>query len=300
MILSDVARRSTLQRFVFNTIEVPMSKRQMDFARGLKDPVVVRIAQMHEAQRTAKRWISWEEYFPPRPGDAERRAYDHEVIRSSKSKLARALQILDAVCVAAAARGFTTRMGYRCHHLDLIRDEAAVRVRVLERGFRADTTKLAQEDWDRVLDQGVLGSGLLELIIDEYSDQAKRFKDHQDSNVLDRLSDIAAAIETRHVESLERLRRERRRDEAIRQIREEAAAREVERKAEKRRVDVLLKEVRAWNDADLIRRYVQSLDQRHPGDARPAEDYVSWRQWALAKADELDPSSRHFPQQQEP
>ncbi|HEF4777087.1 TPA: hypothetical protein SAP37_000993 [Burkholderia multivorans] len=279
---------------MFNTIEVPMSKRQMDFARGLKDPVVVRIAQMHEAQRTAKRWISWEEYFPPRPGDAERRAYDHEVIRSSKLKRERALQILDCVCVAAAARGFTTRMGYRCHHIDLIRDEAAVRVRLVERGFRTNTEKLDDEDRDRFLGHGILGSGLLELIIDEYSDQAMRFKDHQDSNILDRLSDIVSAIETRHVESLERLRRERRRDEAIRQIREEAAARDAERKAERRRVEDLLKEVRDWNDADLIRRYMLSLDQQLAVGARPTDDYVSWRSWALAKADEIDPSRRHL------
>jgi len=277
-----------------------MLKRQMDFAHGLKDPVVSRIAQRHDAQRTANRWISWEEYFPPRPGDAERRAYDHEVIRSSKSKLARALLVLDAVCVAAVACGFATRMGYRCHHIDLIRDEAAVRVRLVERGFRTNTAKLDDEDKDRFLGEGILGSGLLELIIDEYSDQAKRFKDNQDSNVLDRLSDIVSAIETRHVESLERLRRERRRDEAIRQIREEVAAQEVERKAEKRRVDDLLNEVRDWNDADLIRRYVQSLDQRHAADTQPTEDYASWRQWALQTADELDPSLRHFPQQQEP
>jgi hypothetical protein len=277
-----------------------MSKPQIDFASGLTDLIVVQIAQRFDALYGGKHNAGWEDHFPPRIGDAERRAYDHEVIRSSKSTLARALKILDCVCVAVAARGFTTRMGYRCHHLDLLRDDAAVRMRVLERGFRADTTKLAQEDWDRFLDQGVIGSGLLELVIDEYSDQAKRFKDHQDSNVLDRLSDIVAAIETRHVESLGRLQRERRRDEAIRQIREEAAAREVERKAEKRRVDDLLKEARDWNDADLIRRYVQSLDQRHAAGAQPAEDYASWRQWALAKADELDPSSRHFPQQQGP
>lgn len=269
-------------------------KLQIDLASGLTDPVVKRIAQRFDALYAHQHDVSWEDYFPPRPGDAERRAYDHEVIRSSKSRLARALQVLDAVCVAAAARGFTTRMGYRCHHIDLIRDEATVRMRLVERGFRTNTAKLADEDRDRFLGHGILGSGLLELIIDEYSDQARRFKDHQDSNVLDRLSDIVAAIETRHVESFERLRRERRRDEAIRQIREEAAAREVERKMEKRRVADLLKEVRDWNDADLIRRYVQSLDQRHAGGARAADDYASWRQWALATADELDLSSRRL------
>ncbi|WP_175761369.1 hypothetical protein [Burkholderia anthina] len=266
----------------------------MDFAHGLQDPVVIRIAQMHDAQRTTNRWISWKEYFPPRPGDAERRAYDREVIRTSKSKLARALQILDAVCVATAARGFVTRMGYCCHHLDLIRDEAAVRVRLVERGVRTNTAKLADEDIGRFLGEGILGSGLLELIIDEYSDQRRRFKDHQDSNVLDRIKDIVAAIEARHLESLERLRRERRRDEAIRQIREEAAAREVERKAEKCRVDDLLKEVRDWNDADLIRRYVQSLDQKLAAGARPTDDYASWRSWTLAKADEIDPSRQRL------
>ncbi|WP_321880727.1 hypothetical protein [Burkholderia cepacia] len=269
-------------------------RKPADLARGLRDPIVARIAQMHDAKRTANRWIAWEEYFPPRPGDAERRAYDSEALRCSKSTLRRGLQILDAVCVAAAARGFTTRMGYRCHHLELSRDDAAVRVRLLERGFRADTTRQVDEYRGRILDHGVVGSGVLELIIDEHSDQRKRFKDHQDSNVLDRLPDIMLAIEARHVESLERIRRERRRDEAIRQIREEVAAREVERKAEKRRVDDLLKEVRDWNDAGLIRRYVQSLDQKLAAGARPADDYATWRTWALATADEIDPSRRHL------
>lgn len=277
-----------------------MSKRLMDFAHGLKDPVVVRIAKMYDAKRAANRWSSWEEYFPPRPVEAIRRADASEAIRCSESTLRRGLQVLDGVCVAAAARGFATSMGYCCHHLELLREDAAVRMRLLERGFRADTTRKNDDYGGRILSHGVVGSGVLELIIDEYSDQAKRFKDHQDSNVLDRLSDIVAAIEIRHVESLERLRRERRRDEAIRLIREEAAAREVERKLEKRRVDDLLKEVRDWNDADLIRRYVQSLDQRHAGGAQPAEDYASWRQWALEKANELDPSARRLLPKRDP
>ncbi|MBR7973051.1 hypothetical protein KDX01_07995 [Burkholderia vietnamiensis] len=274
-----------------------MSKHQMDFAHGLKDPVVVRLAQMYVAQRAADRWISWADYFPPQVGEAVRRADASEAIRCSKSRRRRALQILDSVCVAAASRGFTTRMGYCCNHIDLLRDEATVRVRLVERGFRTNTEELDDEDMDRFLGHGILGSGLLELIIDEYSDQVRRFKDHQDSSVLDRLSDIVSAIEARHVESLERLRRERRRDEAIREIREEAAAREVERKAEKRRVDDLLKEVRDWNDADLIRRYVRSLDERHAAGAHPDDDYALWRRWALETADELDPSSRHLQQQ---
>ncbi|MBR8377917.1 hypothetical protein KDW20_19265 [Burkholderia cenocepacia] len=269
-------------------------KFQIDLASGLTDPVVKRIAQRFDALYAHQHDVSWEDYFPPRPGDAIRRADASEAIRCSESMLRRGLQVLDAVCVAAAARGFMTRMGYCCHHLELLRHDAAVRMRLLERGFRADTMRKNDDYRGRILSHGVVGSGVLELIIDEYSDQAKRFKDHPDSNVLDRLSEIVVAIEIRHVESLERLRRERRRDEAIRLIREEAAAREVERKMEKRRVDDLLKEVRNWNDADLIRRYVQSLDERHAAGAQPVGDYASWRSWALAKADEIDPSRRHI------
>ncbi|WP_156443798.1 hypothetical protein [Burkholderia savannae] len=277
-----------------------MPKRQMEFAHGLQDPIVARIAQRCDAQRATNRWISWEEYFPPRLGDAERRAYDREVIRSSKSKLARALQVLDAVCVAAATRGFVTRMGYCCHHIDLIRDEAAVRVRLVERGLRTNTASLADDDRDRILGEGVLGSGLLELVIDEYSDQAKRFKDHQDSNVLDRLPDILSAIEARHSQAIDRFLRDRRRDEAIRLIREEAKTREAARLAEKRRLDDLLKEVHDWNDADLIRRYVQSLDQTLAARTQSTENYASWRLWALSQADESDPSLKRLAPKQGP
>lgn len=185
-------------------------------------------------------------------------------------------------------------MGYCCNHIDLLRDEAAVRVRLVERGFRTNTAKLDDEDSQRFLGHGILGSGLLELIIDEYSDQAKRFKDHQDSNVLDRLSDVVSAIEANHHESIECLIRDRKRNEAIRLAREEAAALETDRKLEKRRIEDLLKEVRDWNDADLIRQYVLSLDQQIAAGARSKDDYVSWRSWALAKADEIDPSRQRL------
>lgn len=69
-----------------------MSKRLMDFAHGLKDPVVVRIAKMYDAKRAANRWISWEEYFPPRPGESIRRADASEAIRCSESTRRRGLQ----------------------------------------------------------------------------------------------------------------------------------------------------------------------------------------------------------------
>ena len=77
---------------------------------------------------------------------------------------------------------------------------------------------------------------------------------------------------------------ERRRKEA-----EEAARRERERIAalERRRVERLLGEAAAWQNARAIRAYVAEVRAASPPVA--AADLQAWADWALARADMIDP-----------
>ena len=49
---------------------------------------------------------------------------------------------------------------------------------------------------------GVLGFGVLILLINEYPDSARRFKDREGVNVLDRIPVVLAAIEDHHARRL--------------------------------------------------------------------------------------------------
>jgi hypothetical protein len=90
-----------------------------------------------------------------------------------------------------------------------------------------------------------------------------------------------------------RIERKKRLEDEIRRAREEAERLERERqlRIEKDRRDRLVAEVRAWNLAADIRRYVQAVQARqdvHADSSGPSQGR-EWVAWALAEANRLDP-----------
>ncbi|MGZ0008654.1 hypothetical protein [Burkholderia gladioli] len=268
-----------------------MNKRKSSLVRGLSDPFVQRIAQRYDAMEATRRWVRWEEYFTTVGGAGTRRADSAEAVRCSESTRARALHILDVILFEVRARGFEVAMGYACSHIDLRRDRASVQIRLVELGRRETS---ADTDSSKHLGHGITGAGVLVLLIDEYSNAVRRFKDEERHNIFDRLPQIVEAVEARHANALERLHLEQKRAAAVELARTEATAQEGARQAKIRRRDALLTEAKRWSDADLIRRYVASLDARIGVGESPVNDYQEWRALALEVADELDPSAAHL------
>jgi len=81
-------------------------------------------------------------------------------------------------------------------------------------------------------------------------------------------------------------------EEAIRRkLEAERAERERQRRLEQARVDRLLKDAKAFQQAGEIRKYVEAIQLAQSGNMTSSvEEFERWRQWALAQADRIDPA----------
>ncbi len=76
-----------------------------------------------------------------------------------------------------------------------------------------------------------------------------------------------------------------------RKLEAERAENERIQKLEKERIDRLLQEAAAFDQAAVIRKYVQAILNAAAGSAdSPAKKLKAWSEWALAEADRIDPS----------
>jgi len=80
-------------------------------------------------------------------------------------------------------------------------------------------------------------------------------------------------------------------EERERKAEAQRAERERQERLEQARVDSLLKDAAAFEQAGVIRRYVEAIRsvQKCSGDSL-AEEFVRWSNWALAQADRIDPA----------
>lgn len=79
--------------------------------------------------------------------------------------------------------------------------------------------------------------------------------------------------------------------ERQRQIAAEKAAKERQRQIEQARIDRLLKDAAAFQQANAIRQYVKALRTvQANGSLTSPEEFDNWSAWALAQADRIDPA----------
>lgn len=79
--------------------------------------------------------------------------------------------------------------------------------------------------------------------------------------------------------------------ERQRKIAAEKAAKERQRRIEQARIDRLLKDAAALQQANAIRQYVDALQTRQNSSALTSpEEFDKWSAWALAQADRIDPA----------
>jgi len=80
-------------------------------------------------------------------------------------------------------------------------------------------------------------------------------------------------------------------EERKRQFETERAERERLRQIEQARIDRLLRDATAFQQADQIRKYVVAIRARvQSDDSLTDKEFQMWSQWALTNADRIDPS----------
>jgi len=146
--------------------------------------------------------------------------------------------------------------------------------------------------------------GLTLSILDSSRSESARFtwRDEDTSKLEDHITEIAVqavlAAEIQYREGAlrqhqwrvaDRARREA--EERKRQIEAEQAERERLRQIEQARIDLLLRDAAAFDQADQIRKYVEAIQARLQfADSPPCQEFELWSHWALANADRIDPS----------
>jgi hypothetical protein len=113
--------------------------------------------------------------------------------------------------------------------------------------------------------------------------------DGKRQRIEDRLNDFMATIRNA---AAEQLRREKEWEEAERRRKEEERLAEERRKrrlAEQRKLWALLVESVSWQQSQQIRSYVEAIKAKMEGLASQDQELTDWIEWALRRADSLDP-----------
>jgi hypothetical protein len=149
-----------------------------------------------------------------------------------------------------------------------------------------------------------IGEQLIFSILDGYNSEEEihSWSAGDGTRLESHLGEIAIEIvyqaELRYRKSVERLyeRRKERKAELEQELRQfkldaERADRDRIQKLERERIDHLLREAAAFEQAAIIRKYVEAVRNATSGsNDSPIEKLEVWSQWALAAADQIDPS----------
>lgn len=79
-------------------------------------------------------------------------------------------------------------------------------------------------------------------------------------------------------------------EERKRKLEAERAERERQKRIEQGRINRLLRDAAAFQQAGEIRKYVEAIRQARALDGSSIEEVEQWSQWALAQPDRIDPA----------
>ncbi|MEX3985317.1 hypothetical protein AB4Y45_40950 [Paraburkholderia sp. EG287A] len=233
------------------------------------DPFVKRVKDRFDAlygskgaKHATSTYPSWKDFFPRAPGIEEIRAYDAEAIRCTAATYKRAIVILNVTCKAARSRGFDISMGHRCTRIDLSRNGAASGLRIVEPSFRTNTSLLSEAERRSISGVGTVGTGWLELLLNENSDAPLRFKEKSSTDgLIERLPEMMSKLETSHAVMVAFWEKRRRSDLAFQAAHVERQKADRELAAERVRRDMLIESAQKWNVARVVREYVVAVEQ---------------------------------------
>ena len=228
-------------------------------------------------------------------------------IRVSKTSLARALRILDALFKALEARGAPVKLGTeRWERTYVAITDEKVKVRLEEVFKRIDHVltkkeREEQEKWGRSWARKweYEPTGLLRFRIEEYVEGARKsWSDGGSQRLEEMLNDIVKGIvivaEALRVRRIEREREERERREAL----EQRAKLEQLRREEGARRLQLERQVERWVRSRNLRAYLDAVEQTDMPQGlviTPDSQLTRWLTWAREYADILDPLKGSFP-----
>ncbi|MEX3948281.1 hypothetical protein AB4Y40_11085 [Paraburkholderia sp. EG287B] len=206
--------------------------------------------------------------------------------------------ILDATCKAARSRGFDISMGWRCTRIDLSRDGAASGLRIVEPSFRANTSLLSEAERRSISGAGTIGTGWLELLLNEHSDARLQFKEKSSiAGLIERLPEVMSKLETSHAVMVAFWEKRRRTDLAFEAAHVERQQADRELAAERARRDKLIENAQKWHAARVVREYVAAMEANvSPKNLAAHAEYNRWRDWALGIANNLELRAQFVPQ----
>ncbi|MDQ0140961.1 hypothetical protein [Cupriavidus necator] len=242
-------------------------------------------------------WGSWE-YFCD-AGQLLGERHRKSPVRLSLNHHRRGLVILNMLCERAGSEGYEVRASDDGSRIQFVKAQAHIDIRVSEKLEVSSRSEV--NSWDKSTRQirRLLPTGRLAVFVEQQGLGHTEVVDRPGQPLEERMDEIARAMTRRYEGSLAAIARwaEQKRvykEQQARREEEERRRKEMERLAEEERVRrvALVAEAENWQKADLLRRYVASLDARIKagGQLANADEYPHWREWALQVAHELDSS----------
>jgi hypothetical protein len=213
--------------------------------------------------------------------------------RVSLGTYERALGIVNALALAAHARGFSIRDDRDHGRVVFAGHEAEIQLRITEQLEKKHRPRVGY-DGKTEQESYLLPTGRLRISLQAGYSEGPSFEDKGTKTLESILSAVFVAmyrlVVKRWVWERARQEAQRRSEEAERQraierkLQEEQARKAAE---ERNRRQQLSEEIKNWNAARRIREYVAHIHAGEPDHTRTD----AWTQWALAVADDLDPTA---------
>jgi hypothetical protein len=213
--------------------------------------------------------------------------------RVSLGTYERALAIMNALSLAGRARGFSVRDGGDLGRVVYAGHDAEIHMRITEQLEKKHRPRVGY-DGKTEQESYLVPTGRLRISLQTGYPEGPMFEDKGIKKLESMLSAVFVAmyrlVVKRWVWERERQEAHRRAEEAERQraverkIQEEQARKAAD---ERNRRQQLSEEIKHWNAARRIREYVAYIHAANPNDT----DTGGWTQWALAVADDLDPTT---------
>ncbi len=297
-----------------HAIEVVMKPRRLHAAIApLKEHLEEEAKKIEAARKATEQYEKWPEWRKQRESGPDRMAWfwyeragqlmpathHASVVRLSLAQFRRGLAILNGVAVAATKRGFEVTYDEKKGRVVLEGHGGRLELRMSE-ATEQRTRKVKRYDGKIEDERYRVPTGRLRLYAERGYGKVWTCEERVDAPLEAKLNAFFAGVWKQVVLCRQKARdeqaRERRaavlaaeRAEVERQEREEEARREAERQ---KRVS-LLKEVRAWRRATLLREYVAAVRAASACGVETTDSHApEWAAWALGVAAGLDPLRR--------
>jgi hypothetical protein len=275
----------------------------------LKEYLEAEAKRLEASRKATEQYEKWPEWRKQRESGPDRMAWfwyqnagqlmpaTHHatVARLSLGEFRRGLAILNAVAVAATARGFAVRLDDEQGRIVLEGHGGKLELRMSEK-TEPRTRKVKRYDGKFEDERYRVPTGRLRLFVERDYGKVWTCEEGAESALETRLNAFFAGVWRQVV-----FCRQKTRDEEARARRaavlaaERAEAERLEREAaarleeERKRRAALVAEVAAWRQASEIRAYVAAVRAEAEGRGAVTAEFVAWERWALGVAGEIDP-----------